>query len=89
MTMIKMKTSEIPFNTKESNIEKDQVTQEVKKKIKIKVYREFKQLENSYNLDATRIVSKEGHHLGSSQYCDLKWIYTIRAYKFRKRLESQ
>jgi hypothetical protein len=45
------------LNTKESSIEKDQVTQEINQKIKRKVYREFKQLESSYNPDATRIIN--------------------------------
>jgi hypothetical protein len=44
------------LNTKESSIEKDQVTQEVNQKIKSKVYREMKKLESSYNPDITRIV---------------------------------
>jgi hypothetical protein len=44
------------LSTKVSSIEKNQVTQEENHKIKSKVYHELKQLESSYNPDATRIV---------------------------------
>jgi pyruvate kinase len=46
----------LTLNTKES-IEKDQVTQKENQKIKNKVYRDLKQSENSYNVDATRIFN--------------------------------
>jgi hypothetical protein len=47
----------VTLNTNESSIEKDQVTQEVKQKIKNKVYRELKQSERSYSPDITRTVN--------------------------------
>jgi hypothetical protein len=46
----------VTFNTKESSIEKDKVTQKVNQEIKNKVYHELKQLESSCNLDSTRII---------------------------------
>jgi hypothetical protein len=47
----------LTLNKKGNSIEKDQVIQEGNQEINSKVYRWLKQLESSYNPDATRIFN--------------------------------
>jgi hypothetical protein len=60
----------VTLNTKESVIEKDQVTQEENQKIKNKVYRELKQLERSYKLDENISVNdiEQGRNIILDQF---------------------